>query len=95
MAARFEETGDDRLPWAYYLPEGIRFIREAKAPRIDLTRLAAHDREKWQALWEDIKQHNPALAALLRDPALHELRERFDGHITIAKRDLSHPDRTG
>jgi len=96
MATRCEEKPDTRLPWTEYQPpNGVRFVRAARVHYLDLTRLAAYDRQKWQALWADIKANNPALAELLRDPALHELRERFNGSITIARRDLSHPDRPG
>ena len=79
----------------YWSLKDVRFVKASRHQHIDLTALAATSPDKWRALWAQIKQQQPALAELLKEPGLRRIKEYFDGHITIAKRDLSLPDNTG
>jgi hypothetical protein len=79
----------------FYDLTGVRFVRVRDTGEINLTRLAESDRKRWAALWKKIKRNNPKLAALLKEPELHALREKFNGHIILSKRVSSLPDDTG
>ena len=77
------DAGDVSLPWLAQrpLPCGCGF--KPKTRLRNLTRMASEQPEAWREEWRRIKQEQPALAEVLKDPLLHELRERFDGHILI------------
>ena len=64
---------------------GVIFEREPypRPKLLNLTRLSRSDPALSRCVWECIKRRQPALAELLKDRALHEMREFFDGEISI------------
>ena len=66
--------------WPAPLPSGVVLETARKRRMLNITGL--DDIEK-RLVWECLKRRKPALAELLKDPALHQLREAFNGKIYI------------
>lgn len=61
-------------PWREYDLTGVVFMRDRFPPRRNLTQLAKADPEGWRKEWARISRDDPALCALLKDPAWNALR---------------------
>jgi len=81
---RATEAAEKAQPRWYDL-SGVIFEREPRKPpqRLNLTRLSRQDAAVSRCVWECIKRRKPALAALLQDKPLHDMRAFFNGEISI------------
>lgn len=66
------------MAWPNQLPRWVTIVRGEPERLTNLTQLAPQDKK---TLWREIRTQRPALAALLKDPNLHALREAFDADI--------------
>lgn len=54
--------------------------RDARRPRVNLSALPPAEKAR---VWTHLQQRHPAVAALLQDPSLGELRRAFDALVMI------------